>query len=47
LDTPKGTVLLDFQASDFDKKRKESATYTQKEEISERVKYLLSFKKFV
>jgi hypothetical protein len=27
--TQKGTVLLDFQASDFDK-RKESATYYQK-----------------
>jgi hypothetical protein len=42
---PKGTVLLD--ASDFDKKGKNRQPITKKEEISERVKHLLSFKKFV
>jgi hypothetical protein len=41
--TPKGTVLLDFQAFDFDKKIRKSVKYSQKKEIPERVKAFTEF----
>jgi hypothetical protein len=41
--TPKGTVLLDFQASDFDKIRKEEVMYHQKNEIPDRIKAFTEF----